>query len=203
MHAHHQLSNVSSTAPIAGPSSSSSSASSSLTNNNPSLITSSQRDRERQREREQRRQQALALSQTVNNQPAVISSVGHPHPHHNHTTIGREKNPIDKTHSLFPDPVRLEREDDTTKEIRSTLGDFFKFVPFLNNSTNYSDCINSNLVGISRNEFNRRRVQEIFAEMIPNQSLLPSKPITGLDDLYNDDDQTMKEILRLLSETII
>ncbi|KAH9417361.1 hypothetical protein DERP_007359 [Dermatophagoides pteronyssinus] len=101
--------------------------------------------------------------------------------------LQKKKPTIVTPRTFFFFEYHSKREDDTTKEIKSTLGDFGKFLPFLTNSINNSDCINPNLVGISRNEFNRRRVQEIFAEMIPNNGLiLPSKPITGLDDLYNE-----------------
>ncbi|UXI15160.1 transmembrane protein 41A-A-like [Sarcoptes scabiei] len=146
-----------------------------------------QRDRDRQRECEQRRQQAL--SNQANHLP-INNVILH---------TNAEKSIV------FPDPVRLEQEDLTSKEIKSTLGEFGMLMPFLkHHSLNYSAEINSNLVGISRNEINRRKVNEILNEMTQS---IPPKPVTSLDDLSDDktfgsNSETEAKISRIASSNL-
>lgn len=115
--------------------------------------TSTQRDRERQRERERTQRQLTAAG--GQDCGVTLESVAP---------------------SLFSAPIKQERDDETTKQIKNTLGNFSDFAQICLKSQS-SELINPHLLGISMREMNRRKVEEIFTEM-KNDIL----PISGLDD---------------------
>lgn len=86
--------------------------------------------------------------------------------------------------SLFGDPIKNRHEDETTKKIKSTLGDFDQVQRLLLND-------HKPLIGISTREFNRIRGNKAKIEQILSE-MRAFPPITGLDEVDDGDEDPLR-----------
>lgn len=94
--------------------------------------------------------------------------------------------------SLFADPVKNRHEDETTRKIKSTLGDFEQVQRLLLND-------HKPLIGISTREMSRIRGNKAKIDQILSE-MRPFTPITGLDEV--DDSIEVEDNSRNRSQTI-
>jgi hypothetical protein len=94
--------------------------------------------------------------------------------------------------SLFSQPIKRHREDDTTRKVKAALGDFHQVQKFVVKD-------HTSLIGISKQEVERikrtkEKVQSIFSEMRLDT-------IKGLDEDEPEDEDNSRSVITMVSQS--